>query len=175
MFDHIQIPEGFPEKINMIVEIPRGSHSKYEYDEHLGIIKLDRVLHSSVVYPTDYGFVPATLSEDGDHLDVLLLTSDPLFPGCLVTARIIGVADMEDEAGKDWKLLAVADHDPRYTNIASLEDVDKHRLDEIQNFFEVYKLLEKKQVIFHGWEDRSKAYTILREARERSLSKENRL
>jgi inorganic pyrophosphatase len=175
MFDHIQIPEGFPEKINMIVEIPRGSHSKYEYDEHLGIIKLDRVLHSSVVYPTDYGFVPATLSEDGDHLDVLLLTSDPLFPGCLVTARIIGVADMEDEAGKDWKLLAVADHDPRYTNTSSLADVDKHRLDEIQNFFEVYKLLEKKQVIFHGWKDRTQAYTILREARERSLSKENNL
>lgn len=172
MFNHIQNHDDFPKKINMIVEIPRGSHSKYEYDEHLGIIRLDRVLHSSVVYPTDYGFVPATLSEDGDHLDILLLTSDPLFPGCLVTARVIGVADMDDEAGKDWKVLAVADHDPRYTNIDSLTDVDAHRLDEIQNFFEVYKLLEKKKVTFNGWKDRDEAYVILRDAHQRNIRKE---
>jgi len=164
MFNHIDIRSDFPEKIDVIVEIPRGSHSKFEYDEHLGIIRLDRVLHSSVVYPTDYGFVPSTRSEDGDHVDALVLTSDPLFPGCMVTARPIGVADMTDEAGKDWKVLAVAEKDPRFASIQNLNDVEKHVLAEIQNFFEVYKQLENKQVTFSGWLDKARAQQILTEA-----------
>lgn len=166
MFNHISIRPDYPEKIDVIVEIPRGSHSKFEYDESLGIIKLDRVLHSSVVYPADYGFVPGTRSEDGDHVDVLVLTSDPLFPGCMVTVRPIGVADMEDEAGKDWKILAVAEKDPRYTEIRSLDDVDQHTLDEIQNFFEVYKQLENKKVIFSGWQNKESALEVLRKCVE---------
>lgn len=170
MFEHITIRPDFPEKIDIIVEIPKGSHSKFEYDENLGLIRLDRVLHSSVVYPTDYGFVPSTRSEDGDHLDVLLLTTDPLFPGCMVSARPIGVADMEDEAGKDWKILAVAERDPRFSGTHDLADIDQHTLDEIQNFFEVYKQLENKTVIFHGWQSREEAKNILKAAFERFKS-----
>jgi inorganic pyrophosphatase len=167
MFDHITIRPDFPEKIDVVVEIPRGSHSKFEYDERLGVIRLDRVLHSSVVYPTDYGFIPSTRSEDGDHVDVLLLTSDPLFSGCMVTARPIGVADMEDEAGKDWKVLAVAEKDPRFAGINDLSDVEKHVLDEIRNFFEVYKQLENKQVTFSGWKSQAEAKKILVESFKR--------
>lgn len=170
MFDQIKVKADFPEKIDVIVEIPRGSHSKFEYDEKLGIIKLDRVLHSSVVYPTDYGFIPSTRSEDGDHTDVLLLTSDPLFPGCLVTAKPIGVADMEDEEGKDWKILAVAENDPHYTNVNDVFDVNKNILDEIKNFFEIYKLLENKQVTFTGWLQKDKALKILKLSHQTYLS-----
>jgi inorganic pyrophosphatase len=162
MFEHIGIRPDYPDKIDVIIEIPRGSHSKFEYDENLGLIRLDRVLHSSVVYPTDYGFVPSTRSEDGDHVDVLLLTTDPLFPGCVVTARPIGVADMEDEAGKDWKILAVAEKDPRFAGINDLKNVDKHTLDEIKNFFEVYKQLENKKVTFSGWHNKNKAIEVLK-------------
>ena len=165
MFENIKIDTDFPNTIQVVVEIPKGSHSKFEYDEDLGLIKLDRVLHSSVMYPTDYGFVPGTRSEDGDHVDVLLLTTDPLFPGCLVTARPIGVADMEDEAGKDWKILAVAENDPKYAQVKDLSDVGQHTLDEIQNFFEVYKQLENKKVIFTGWKSKEEAFTILSQCR----------
>lgn len=169
MFDHIRLNQDFPESVEIIVEIPRGSHSKFEYDEDLGLIKLDRVLHSSVVYPTDYGFVPATRSEDGDHIDVLLLTSDPLFPGCMVKARPIGIADMEDEAGRDWKVLAVAHNDPRFSSVDDLQDVDQHLLDEIRHFFEVYKQLENKKVVFKGWQTKESAKKILEEAARRFL------
>lgn len=158
---HVTLGTNAPETITVVVEIPRGSHSKYEYDETLNVIRLDRVLHSSVVYPTEYGFLPQTRAEDGDHLDVLVLTTDPLFPGCVIEVRPIGVADMEDDKGKDWKILAVAKHDPRYTEINELNDIPNHRLNEIQNFFEVYKQLENKTVQFNGWLDRQKAYEVI--------------
>lgn len=158
---HVTIGSSFPEKITVVVEIPRGSHSKYEYDETLNVIRLDRVLHSSVIYPTEYGFVPETLAEDGDHLDVLVLTSDPLFPGCVLNVKPIGVADMDDDKGKDWKILAVADNDPQFNEINELADVPKHRLNEIRNFFEVYKQLENKKVIFNGWFDKDRAVEVL--------------
>jgi inorganic pyrophosphatase len=162
MFDKITLSTEFPLKIDVIVEIPRGSHNKYEYDESLGLIRLDRVLHSSVIYPTDYGFVPQTRSEDGDHLDVLVLITDHLFPGCVVTVRPIGMIDMDDDKGKDWKVIAVADTDPRYKEVTSLKDVDQHYLKEIQQFFEVYKQLENKTVTFNGWLDKEKAIEIIK-------------
>lgn len=158
---HVSIGLSFPEKITTVIEIPRGSHSKYEYDETLNVIRLDRVLHSSVVYPTEYGFIPETRAEDGDHLDVLVLTSDPLFPGCVLDVRPIGVADMDDDKGKDWKILAVANNDPQFNEINDLTGVPKHRLNEIRNFFEVYKQLENKKVIFNGWFGKDRAVEVL--------------
>lgn len=169
---HVTLGEGAPEVINTVVEIPRGSHNKFEYDETLNAIRLDRVLHSSVVYPTEYGFVPETRAEDGDHLDVLVLTTDPLFPGCVLSVRPIGVADMEDDKGKDWKVLAVAEHDPRYAEIKELSDIPTHRLNEIQNFFEVYKQLENKTVTFNGWLDRQKAYEVINQCNQAHLDDE---
>jgi inorganic pyrophosphatase len=133
------------------IEIPRGSRNKYEYDEESGTFMLDRVLYSSVHYPTDYGFVPDTLAEDGDHLDVCVLMTEPSFPGCLIEARPLGGLDMEDEKGHDFKLLAVPVNDPRFAHYHSLEQVGKHWLREIETFFATYKLLENKQTDILGW------------------------
>lgn len=156
-----------PKKINVVIEIPRGTHNKYEYDEELGVIRLDRVMYSAVYYPTDYGFIPQTRSEDGDHLDVLVLISDPLFPGCVVEVRPIGVLNMEDENGRDWKIIAVADKDPRFKQIRSMDDVEVHRKEEIANFFKVYKQLENKTVRVGKWLSQEKAYMIIEDAQER--------
>lgn len=163
----VNIGKSSPKKVNVVIEIPRGTHNKYEYDEELGVIKLDRVMYSAVYYPTDYGFVPQTRSEDGDHLDVLVLVSDPLFPGCVVEVRPIGVLNMEDENGRDWKIIAVADKDPRFKHIKSMEDMDQHRKDEIANFFEVYKQLENKEVKVKNWLSQEKAFSIIETAQER--------
>jgi inorganic pyrophosphatase len=103
------------------IEIPRGSRNKYEYDEEHGVFRLDRVLYSSVHYPTDYGFIPDTLAEDGDHLDILVLVQEPTFPGCLIETRPLGGLDMADEKGPDFKVLAVPVDDPRYSHVQSLE------------------------------------------------------
>jgi inorganic pyrophosphatase len=160
----IPIGEHYPEIINAVVEIPRGSHQKYEYDEHLDEIRLDRILHSPLFYPVDYGFIPETRSEDGDHLDVLILVSEPLFSGCLVEVRPIGALDMADQAGQDWKIVAVAVKDPRQENIRSIQDVDEHYRKEIQHFFEVYKHLENKWVEVRGWHDTDEAHRLIKDA-----------
>ena len=133
------------------IEIPRGSRNKYEYDEQTGTFHLDRVLYSSVHYPTDYGFVPDTLAEDGDHLDILVLVTEPSFPGCTIEARPLGGLDMEDEKGRDFKILAVPEHDPRFAHYQTLEQVGRHWLREIETFFATYKLLEEKQTEVLGW------------------------
>lgn len=133
------------------IEIPRGSRNKYEYDEERGVFMLDRVLYSSVHYPTDYGFIPETLAEDGDHLDVCVLMTEPSFPGCLIEARPLGGLDMRDEKGPDFKLLAVPVSDPRFAHYRSLDQVGKHWLREIETFFATYKLLENKETDILGW------------------------
>src|SRR5205807_2383388 len=118
--------------VDVLVEIPRGSRNKYEYDHKRKAIRLDRVLYSSVHYPTDYGLIPETLSLDGDELDVLIMVEEPTFPGCLVVARPIGVLQMRDEKGEDSKILAVPHHDPRFSHINALSDVSSHWLREIE-------------------------------------------
>lgn len=139
------------ESILAFIEIPRGSRNKYEFDEESGTFHLDRVLYSSVHYPTDYGFIPDTLADDGDHLDVLVLMTEPSFPGCTIEARALGGLDMSDEKGRDFKVLAVPVNDPRFNHYQTLDQVGKHWLKEIETFFATYKLLEKKKTDILGW------------------------
>ncbi len=163
-FHSIPLGEQAPEIINVVIEIPRGSHHKYEYDEALDEIRLDRVLHSPVFYPADYGFVPSTRSEDGDHLDVLVMISEPLFPGCVISVRPIGMLDMEDNAGQDWKIIAVAEHDPKLASIRDISDVEEHFKKEIVHFFEVYKELEGKWAKVKGWLSKADTLAVIRDA-----------
>ncbi len=151
----------------MLVEIPRGSRNKYEYDEEKHMIRLDRVLYSSVHYPTDYGFLPGTLAEDGDHLDVLVLNEEPTFPGCLVPARVIGVLRMSDDKGQDDKVLAVPLGDPRFEQVHDLPDISPHWLSEIANFFRTYKYLEGKETVVVGWANVDEACEIIGSSRAR--------
>jgi inorganic pyrophosphatase len=152
--------------VDVLVEIPRGSRNKYEFDHSKGRIKLDRVLYSSVHYPTDYGLIPETLSPDGDELDALIMVEEPTFPGCLVAARPIGVLIMEDEKGQDSKILAVPGGDPRFEAIRNLEDVAQHWLREIENFFATYKYLQDIKTALKGWDDRAAAWRVIDEARD---------
>jgi inorganic pyrophosphatase len=140
------IPRGTPQQFNAIIEIPAHSRNKYEIDKETGLLKLDRVLHASVTYPGDYGFVPQTLWEDGDPLDVIVLTRFPLPPMTLVTVRPIGIIDMIDNGEGDSKIIAVPIGDPLFKEYADIHDMDVHRLQEIIHFFETYKILEKKTV-----------------------------
>ena len=129
-------------EIEVVVEIPQGSRNKYEMDHDTGRIRLDRMLFTSTRYPLDYGFIPDTLAEDGDPLDVLVMLDEPTFPGCLVTARPVGVFWMSDEHGPDAKILTVPAHDPRYAASRDLADVPEHLTAEIGHFFDIYKELE---------------------------------
>ena len=154
--------------VDVIVEIPKGSRNKYEYDLDLGRIRLDRMLFTATGYPSDYGFVPDTLAEDGDPLDALVLLGEPTFPGCLIQARIIAVFWMRDEEGPDAKLLCVPATDPRYTHLQELEDVPMHQITEIWHFFISYKALEPgKETESRGWERRADGVRALEEARAR--------
>ncbi|WP_420833052.1 inorganic diphosphatase [Shimazuella soli] len=139
--------------VDAFIEIPTGSQNKYEYDKEKGVFRLDRVLFSPMHYPTEYGYLEGTLAEDGDPLDILVLTSFPTFPGCVISSRVIGVLVMSDDKGQDEKLLAVPTEDPRFANVKSLDDVAPHILDEISHFFQVYKDLEKKETHIEGWKD----------------------
>jgi inorganic pyrophosphatase len=152
--------------IEVVVEIPRGSRNKYELDKERGVMRLDRVLFSSVHYPTDYGYITGTLALDGDALDALLVVDEPTFPGCHVVARPIGVLDMRDEKGPDHKILCVPVGDPRFAEIRDLAGIGQHWLREIENFFQTYKALEEKWTDVVGWEDVSAALRVIQEARE---------
>ena len=152
------------DNIDVTIEIPQGSRNKYEYDHATGQIRLDRVLHSSVHYPADYGFLPHTLSKDGDPLDVLVLVLDPTFPGCVIPARPIGVLRMHDDKGEDEKILAVPDGDPRFDDVFDIQDLHGHWLKEIEHFFATYKLLEEKDTELQGWEGAAVAERVIAEA-----------
>ncbi len=154
---YLPVGDAMPEEINVVVEIPHGSHNKYEYDKHLNIFRLDRALHSATYYPGDYGFVPQTLAEDGDPLDVLILVAQPTFPGCLVVARPIGLLKMVDGGLPDDKVLAVPVGEPAYNGVHTQSQIFPHTLRTIQNFFETYKLLEGKDTSTHGWQDAAAA------------------
>jgi inorganic pyrophosphatase len=150
-----------------IVEIPKGSRNKYEYDHEKDLIKLDRFLFSSVVYPTDYGFIPETLSLDGDPLDVMVCVSEPTFPGCLILVKPIALLRMEDDAGIDDKVLAVPLTDPGWSTLSSLDEVPAQLQDEIRHFFLVYKQLENKKVEVEGWFSREDAIKEIEASRAR--------
>lgn len=156
-----------PLVVDAFIEIPTGSQNKYEYDKELGVFRLDQVLYSPMHYPTEYGYLENTLAEDGDPLDILVLTSFPTFPGCVISSRVIGVLLMSDDKGPDEKLLAVPVDDPRFDKVNSLEDVAPHVLKEIEHFFQVYKDLENKETKIEGWKDADFAAQLYEECQKR--------
>jgi inorganic pyrophosphatase len=149
----------------VVVEIPRGSRNKYEYDAASGRLRLDRTLHSSVHYPTDYGFIPDTLADDGDYLDVLIIVEEPTFPGCVVPVRVIGLLDVLDDGKHDEKVVTVPVGDPRFDDVQELIDLSNHWLREIEAFFATYKLLEDKDTQVRGWRDRAAAWHAIEHCR----------
>lgn len=146
-----------PDVIYVIVEIPKGSRNKFEYGKELGVIKLDRVLFSSLHYPGDYGLIPRTFYDDGDPLDALVMINEPTFPGCVIEARPIGIFRMLDQDAADDKILAVPARDPIFEDYRDIKDIPRHYLKEVAHFFEVYKDLEGKRVKPIGWETASTA------------------
>lgn len=151
--------------VEAFVEIPKGSQNKYEYDLKTGFFRLDRVLYGSIHYPAEYGFIPHTLAEDGDPLDILVLSNIPTFPGCVLDARVLGALEMADDKGRDVKILAALDKDPRFNEMQSLEDVPLHILKEIEHFFRIYKELEGKQTAVDGWRDIDYAIRVIEESK----------
>jgi inorganic pyrophosphatase len=157
--DHL-IDNAFP----VVIEVPMGSKNKYELDKETGLLRLDRVLHSAVHYPANYGFIPRTFCDDWDPLDALVLGQEPVDPLTIVEARAIGVMRMRDDKGIDDKIIAVSVNDPLYSAHAKLEDLPKLKLREIQRFFEDYKALENKEVVVDGMQERDEALDILRDS-----------
>lgn len=158
------ISRGSANEINVIIEIPKGSKNKYEIDKRTGIIALDRVAHTAQDFPFDYGFVPQTLWDDGDALDVVVLTTYPLYPGILVRVRPVAIMDMTDSGDSDAKVIAVPTDDPRFDDIKDLADINKHTVKEIEHFYGTYKKLQNKVVTVHGFKGAADA----REAFERA-------
>ncbi len=155
--------------IDVVVEIPKGTRNKYEFDPAVQAFRLDRRLFSATTYPADYGFLPDTLGEDGDPLDALVLLDDPTFPGCWITARPVGVLWMEDEKGPDAKIISVLPSDPRWEALQDLRDFPEHLLAEIQHFFDVYKMIEpQKTSSTSGYEGREAAVKEIEAARARN-------
>ena len=146
-----------PDIVNCVVEVPKGGSLKFEYNEQYETFILDRVLHSPLFYPCDYGFIPQTRSDDGDHLDVLIVVTLPSFPGAVIPARPVAMLKMEDDKGQDFKILAVPVGDPRFKEVQKLADLGEHIPLEIKHFFEIYKTLEKKMVNVMGWSDMEEA------------------
>jgi inorganic pyrophosphatase len=155
------------EPLICLVEIPKGSRNKYEYDHEMDVIKLDRFLFSSMVYPTDYGFIPDTLGQDEDPLDAMVLVSEPTFPGCVIEVKAIALFRMEDDKGIDDKVLCVPLTDPAWNTLETLEDVPNQLRDEIAHFFSVYKDLEQKKVNVDGWYSREDALEEIEASRKR--------
>lgn len=153
-----------PELVDAVIEIPRGSRNKYEMDKQTGVIRLDRVLYSSVHYPTDYGYIPQTYADDGDPLDILVLVEEPTFPGCHVMARPLGVLRMRDDKGIDDKIIAVPAADPRFAHVTEMSHLSDHWQREIETFFRTYKMLENRETEIYGWDGRERAWEIIREA-----------
>jgi inorganic pyrophosphatase len=160
------IPFGKPEEFTVVVEIPKLSRVKYELDKDTGHIKVDRVLYSPMHYPANYGFAPQTLWDDGDPLDVLIISHEAFVPGCLVDVRPIGVMDMIDDGEGDAKILAVPVKDPRFKTITDIKNLEPHTLEEIQHFFKVYKDLQKKHVEVKDWQGKDAAIKDIEHARE---------
>jgi inorganic pyrophosphatase len=166
-WEAVPLGEKAPEVINVIIEIPRGSNNKYEFDERLGVFKLSRVLSSPFYYPLDYGLIPQTRSEDGDHLDAIVIGSEPVPMGTLLDARPIGIMNMIDSGEPDAKILCVQAKNPRFDMIKDLADIEKwqpHLLKEVKYFFERYKDLEGKKTEVSGWGDAAAAKAEIQKA-----------
>ncbi len=153
--------------VQVLVEIPKGSRNKYEYDKAAGRLRFNRMLFSAVHYPSDYGFIMDTLADDGDALDALVLVWEPTFPGCLIEAKPVGLFKMWDENRSDEKILCVPCADPNWNHINNLSGVPPHLLLEIQNFFAIYKELEKKKTGVEGWHDLDSAVEVIKKAQEK--------
>jgi inorganic pyrophosphatase len=165
--------EAAPRLVNAVIEVPVGSRNKYEYEPELGVIMRDRVLPGAVRYPTDYGFVPSTLTDRGDALDIVVAAYDPAFPGCVVRARPIGALHITDSKGEEHNVLAVPDDDPRFEDIRALEDLPGQNLNEIEEFFEVYKQLEgDEQVEIRGWLGLEETHRLISECARAFLDQE---
>jgi len=158
--DDALVATAFP----VVIEIPKGSKNKYELDKETGLLRLDRVLYSAVYYPADYGFIPRTYCDDGDPLDVLVLSQEPVYPLTIVEARAIGVMRMRDEKGIDDKIVAVSVHDPAFADYMDKDQLPAHVLRQVRRFFEDYKALEQKQVIVEDMLGPQEAVTIIVEA-----------
>jgi inorganic pyrophosphatase len=176
MVNYAQLPMGSraPETVTGVIEIPGGTRNKIQYDESLGVFRLDRTLYSPVEYPFEYGFIPSTLAGDGDPLDLLVLTAAPTFPGCIVEVRPVAKLGFRDEEGEDAKILSVPVGDPRFRSIHDTRSVLPHTLREIEEFFRTYSRLEKKKKILKGWSSRTAAHREIRAAHRRFLESGNR-
>ncbi len=159
--------------VEALIEIPYGSKNKYEVDKATGRIRLDRVLYSAMSYPGEYGYIEETLAPDGDPLDILVITSEPTVPGCIVPARVLGYLATMDRGKEDYKLIAVADCDPRYDNVQKLEDLPPFILDEISNFFQNYKVLQNMQVDVWGYFSLDATLQIIEQCRQRYREAQN--
>ncbi len=166
LWHDVDIGPAVPDIIHAVVEIPRGSRNKYELHKETGAIKLDRVLYSAVHYPGDYGLIPQTYYDDGDPLDVLVMTNSPTFPGCIVEVRPIGIFRMLDKGEMDDKILAVLNADPFFADYHDYTDVPAHYLKEVTHFFSVYKDLEGVRTQAMGWQDAAAAKDRIRHAME---------
>ena len=155
------------DSFHCLIEIPKGSRNKYEWDEELQAIKLDRFLFASVVYTTDYGFIPETLGEDGDPLDAMVVVTEPTFPGCVIPVKVIALFRMRDDKGVDDKVVCVPLHDPNWNHVEKLEDLGEPLRDEISHFFSIYKQPEGIAVKVDGWFPREQAIEVIEEAQER--------
>ncbi len=160
--DDASVGSSFP----VVIEIPKGSKNKYELDKETGLLRLDRVLHSAVYYPADYGFIPRTFCDDGDPLDALVLSQEPVYPLTIVEARAIGVMRMRDEKGIDDKIVAVSIRDPAFVDYHDKSELPAHLLREVRRFFQDYKALENKEVVVEDMLGPSEAITIIRDALE---------
>lgn len=165
MWREVPAGEDVPNVVNAVVEIPEGSKNKYEYSKDHGGFKLDRVLHSTVFYPGDYGFIPRTLYDDGDPLDVLVLVNEPTFPGCVIPVKPVALIEMNDGKENDDKILAIPVNDPNFQEIETKEDIPSHRLKEISHFFQTYKLLEgDEHTEVLGWGSKEKAKEAIKQS-----------
>ncbi|MBI1343790.1 MAG: inorganic diphosphatase [Terrimonas sp.] len=160
----VHFGEGAPRTVNAIIEIPEGSRAKYEIDKETGLLKLDRVIYSSFHYPVNYGFIPQTLGQDNDPLDILVLCSQTIQPLCIVEAAVIGNMQMIDVGKKDDKIIAVASNDPSVNHYKNIEELPQHFLLELKNYFEQYKVLENKKVEIDNFQDKAEALKIIQEA-----------
>lgn len=157
-FMHVSPGPDLPRVVHALVEIPRGTRNKYEVDKDSGLLRLDRYLYSSAHYPGDYGFIPQTLAEDGDPLDILVMVNEPTFSGCLIEARPLGLFRMTDKGDDDFKVLAVPNSDPIFAEYDNLWRVPTHYLREVEHFFGTYKQLEGGQVKTMGWDQADAAH-----------------
>jgi inorganic pyrophosphatase len=158
--------EDIPEIVNTVIEIPEGSRTKYEVDKKTGLLKMDRVVYSSFHYPVNYGFIPQTLGLDGDPLDILVLCSQSIQALCLVRATVIGNMQMIDSGEEDDKIIAVATDDPSVNHITTIDDLPKHFISVLRNYFEQYKVLENKEVVIEDFQDKDIAFRVIRESIE---------